>query len=164
MKKIITAFFTLCFMSSVQATEVAVIDFRAALLASNIGQEAAKEPKQKVAEMDARLKKEQADLELLAKDLKRDELTLSEGEFKKRRQALAEHDNKVRAMAANMQRQAKALEQKLIQSLTPQGEAALKSLIEERKLDLVLNRQLSLYADADADLTDELVKRINKDN
>jgi outer membrane protein len=164
MKKIITVIFTLCFMSSVQATEVAVIDFRAALLASNIGQEAAKEPKQKVAEMDVRLKKEQADLELLAKDLKRDELTLSEGEFKKRRQALAEHDSKVRAMAANMQRQAKALEQKLIQSLTPQGEAALKSLIEERKLDLVLNRQLSLYADADADLTDELVKRINKDN
>lgn len=164
MKKIITAIFTLCFMSSVQATEVAVIDFRAALLASNIGQEAAKDPKQKVAEMDARLKKEQADLELSAKDLKRAELTLSEGEFKKRRQVLAEHDNKVRAMAANMQRQAKALEQKLIQSLTPQGEAALKSLIEERKLDLVLNRQLSLYADADTDLTDELVKRINKDN
>lgn len=164
MKKIIIAIFTLCFMSSVQATEVAVIDFRAALLASNIGQEAAKDPKQKVAEMDARLKKEQADLELLAKDLKRDELTLSEGEFKKRRQTLAEHDNKVRAMAANMQRQAKALEQKLIQFLTPQGEAALKSLIEERKLDLVLNRQISLYAAADADLTDELVKRINKDN
>lgn len=164
MKKIIIAIFTLCFMSSVQATEVAVIDFRAALLASNIGQEAAKDPKQKVAEMDARLKKEQADLELLAKDLKRDELTLSEGEFKKRRQTLAEHDNKVRAMAANMQRQAKALEQKLIQSLTPQGEAALKSLIEERKLDLVLNRQVSFYAAADADLTDELVKRINKDN
>ena len=114
--------------------------------------------------MDARLKKEQADLELLAKNLKRDELTLSEGEFKKRRQTLAEHDNKVRAMAANMQRQAKALEQKLIQSLTPQGEAALKSLIEERKLDLVLNRQVSFYAAADADLTDELVKRINKDN
>ncbi|RBP81894.1 OmpH family outer membrane protein [Marinomonas rhizomae] len=164
MKKIITAIFTLCFIGSVQATEVAVIDFRAALLESKIGQEAAKEPKQKVAEMDARLKKEQEELESSAKDLKRDELTLSPDEFKKRRQALAEHDNKVRAMAANMQRQAKALEQQLIKSLTPQGEAALKSLIEERKLDLVLNRQLSLYANADADLTDELVKRINKDN
>ena len=164
MKRIITALFILCFIGSVQATEVAVIDFRAALLESNIGQEAAKEPKQKVAEMDARLKKEQADLETTAKNLKRDELTLSQDEFKKRRQALAEHDNKVRAMAASMQRQAKALEQKLIQTLTPQGEAALKSLIEERKLDLVLNRQLSLYANADADLTDELVKRINKDN
>ncbi|WP_369920716.1 OmpH family outer membrane protein [Marinomonas polaris] len=91
-------------------------------------------------------------------------MTLSEDEFKKRRQQLAEHQNQVRAMAANMQQQAKALEQQLIQSLTPKGEAALKSLIEERKLELVLNRQLSLYANADADITDELVKRINKDN
>ena len=164
MKKLIIVIFTLCFINSVQATEVAVVDFRSALLQSNIGQEAANEPKQKVAEMDARLKKEQEKLEASAKDLKRDELTLSEDEFKKRRQQLAEHQNQVRAMAANMQQQAKALEQQLIQSLTPKGEAALKSLIEERKLELVLNRQLSLYANADADITDELVKRINKDN
>lgn len=164
MKKLITVIFTLCFIGSVQATEVAVLDFRAALLQSNIGQEAAKEPKQKVAAMDARLKKEQENLEASAKDLKRDELTLSEEEFKKRRQQLAEQQNQVRGMAANMQRQAKELEQQLIQSLTPQGEAALKALIDERKLDLVLNRQLSLYANSDADITDELVKRINKDN
>ncbi|WP_421849672.1 OmpH family outer membrane protein [Marinomonas sp.] len=164
MKKIIMAVFALCLISSVQATEVAVVDFRSALLQSNIGQDAAKEPKQKVAAMDARLKKEQEDLEASAKDLKRDELTLSEEEFKARRQQLADNQNKVRSLAANMQRQAKELEQQLIQSLTPKGEAALKSLIEERKLDLVLNRQLSLYANADADITDELVKRINKDN
>ena len=164
MKKLITVIFTLCFIGSVQATEVAVLDFRAALLQSNIGQEAAKEPKQKVAAMDARLKKEQEKLEASAKDLKRDELTLSEEEFKKRRQQLAEQQNQVRGMAANMQRQAKELEQQLIQSLTPQGEAALKALIDERKLDLVLNRQLSLYANSDADITDELVNRINKDN
>lgn len=164
MKKLITVIFTLCFIGSVQATEVAVLDFRAAILQSNIGQEAAKEPKQKVAAMDARLKKEQENLEASAKDLKRDELTLSEEEFKKRRQQLAEQQNQVRGMAANMQRQAKELEQQLIQSLTPQGEAALKALIDERKLDLVLNRQLSLYANSDADITDELVNRINKDN
>ncbi|BDX02128.1 MAG: OmpH family outer membrane protein [Marinomonas sp.] len=164
MKIFITAIFALCFISSVQATEVAVVDFRSALLQSNIGQEAAKEPKQKVAEMDARLKKEQEDLEASANNLKRDELTLSQDEFKKRRAELAETQNKIRAMAANMQRQAKELEQQLIQSLTPKGEAALKSLIEERKLDLVLNRQLSLYATGASDITDELVKRINKDN
>ena len=89
---------------------------------------------------------------------------MSQDEFKKRRAELAETQNKIRAMAANMQRQAKELEQQLIQSLTPKGEAALKSLIEERKLDLVLNRQLSLYATGASDITDELVKRINKDN
>ncbi|ETX10720.1 outer membrane chaperone Skp [Marinomonas ushuaiensis DSM 15871] len=164
MKKIIMAVFTLCLISSVHATEVAVIDFRAALLQSNIGQEAAKEPKQKVAEMDARLKQEQEELEASAEKLKREELTLSEGEFNARRKVLAEQQNKVRSMGAAMQRQAKELEQQLIQSLTPQGEAALKALIEERKLDLVLNRQVSLYANADADITNELVARINKDN
>jgi|GEM_PF-1057136 len=164
MKNTVMIIFALCFIGSVQATEVAVVDFRAALLQSSIGQEAAKEPKQKVAAMDARLKKEQEDLEASAQNLKRDELTLSEDEFKKRRQQLGERQNQVRALAANMQRQAKELEQQLIESLTPKGEAALKALIEERKLDLVLNRQLSLYANADADITDELVKRINKDN
>ena len=100
MKKLITVIFTLCFIGSVQATEVAVVDFRAALLQSNAGQEAAKEPKKKVAEMDARLKKEQEDLEASAKDLKRDELTLSEDEFKKRRQQLGERQNQVRAIRA----------------------------------------------------------------
>lgn len=164
MKKLITAIFTLCFMTSVQATEVAVLDFRAALLQSNIGQEAAKEPKQKVAAMDARLKSEQESLEADANNLKRDELTLSEEEFKKRRAELTDKQNKIRNLAANMQRQAKELEQQLIQSLTPKGEAALKALIEERKLDLVLNRQLSLYASGASDITDELVERINKDN
>ena len=57
--------------------------------------------------MDARLKKAQDDLEASAQNLKRDELTLSEDEFKKSRQKLGERQNQVRALAANMQRQAK---------------------------------------------------------
>ena len=140
------------------------MDFRAALLQSNIGQEAAKGPKQQVAQMDAALQQEQKALETSANELKRDELTLSQEEFQQRRQDLAERQNRLRGMAANMQRQAKELEQELIESLTPTGEAALKSIIEERNLELVLNRQLSLYASAAADITDELVMRINKDN
>ncbi len=164
MKKLLGAFIGLLLISNVNATEVAVVDFRAALLQSNAGQEAAKVPQQKVAEMDARIKQEQAKLEASANELKRDELTLSAEEFQKRRQALAVQQNQVRALAANMQRQAKELEQQLIQSLTPQGEAALKTLIEERKLDLVINRQLSLYANTGVDITSELVKRINEGN
>lgn len=164
MKYILSILVSVFFAANLYATEVAVVDFRAAVLQSNIGQEAAKEPKQQIAEMDARLKQEQSALEASAQELQRDELTLSQDELNQRRQALAEQQNRLRAMAANMQRQAKELEQKLVQSLTPQAEAALKSLIEERGLNLVLNRQLSLYADQDADITNELVERINRDN
>lgn len=164
MKYILSILVSVFFAANLYATEVAVVDFRAAVLQSNIGQEAAKAPKQQIAEMDARLKQEQSALEASAQELQRDELTLSQDELNQRRQALAEQQNRLRAMAANMQRQAKELEQNLVQSLTPQAEAALKSLIEERGLNLVLNRQLSLYADQDADITNELVERINRDN
>lgn len=164
MKKLVSVFAGLLLIGSVQATEVAVVDFRAALLQSNIGQEEAKAPKQKVADMDARLKKEQSSFQQRAEELKRDELTLSEDEFKKRRQELAQRQQQIQILAAQMQNEAKSIEQKLISSLTPKGELALKAIIEERKLDLVLNRQLSLYANQGVDITGELIERINKGN
>lgn len=164
MKKMIVALCSLLVTLSVQATEVAVVDFRAALLQSNIGQEAAKEPQAKIQAMDARLQKAQDDLKEADEALKREELTLAPEEFNKRRKELIQRQNGIRQMAAQMQQQAKALEKNLIDSLTPKGEAALKSIIEERKLDLVLNRQLSLYANSESDITSELVERINKDN
>ena len=164
MLKVMMTLSTLFFVGVLQATEVAVLDFRAALLNSEIGIEAAKEPKQKVAAMDARLKEEENAVNGMIQDLKRDELTLSPEEVQKRRQAIAERDKNVRAMAAKMQNEARTLEQKLIQDLTPKGEAALKALIEEQGIELVLNRQASLYAGAKVDITSELVQRINKEN
>lgn len=164
MLKIITTLSALLFMGALQATEVAVLDFRAALLSSDIGVEAAKQPKQKVAAMDARLKQEENTVNGMIQDLKRDELTLSPEEYQKRHQAIADRDRQVRAMAAKMQKEAQALEQQLIQDLTPKGEAALKGLIKDKGLELVLNRQASFYADAHVDITSELVQRINKEN
>lgn len=162
MKNLLGALVGLLLIGSVHANEVAVIDFRAALLQSDLGKKEAVEPKKQVAEMDARLKSEQEKLKTMANDLKRDELTLSPEELKKRRIELAQGQNKVRNMAAGMQRQAKQLEQQLIQKLTPKGEVALKEIIKERKLDLVLNRELIIYAKANADITKELIERMNK--
>jgi len=162
MKNLLGALVGLLLIGSVHANEVAVIDFRAALLQSDLGKKEAVEPKKQVAEMDARLKSEQEKLKTMANDLKRDELTLSPDELKKRRIELAQGQNKVRNMAAGMQRQAKQLEQQLIQKLTPKGEVALKEIIKERKLDLVLNRELIIYAKANADITKELIERMNK--
>ncbi|GAA0830044.1 MULTISPECIES: OmpH family outer membrane protein [Marinomonas] len=162
MKNLLGALIGFMLIGSVHANEVAVVDFRAALLQSAIGQKEAVEPKKQVAEMDARLKSEQEKLKKMANDLKRDELTLAPEDLKKRRIELAQRQNQVRNMAAGMQRQAKQLEQNLIKTLTPKGEVALKEIIKERKLDLVLNRELIIYAKADADITKELIDRMNK--
>lgn len=162
MKKVLGALVGLMMIGSVHAGTVAVVDFRAALLQSDVGQKESAEPRKKVAAMDARLKSEQEKVQKMADDLKRDELTLSADELKKRRMELAQKDNQVRTMAAGMQRQARGLEQDVINKLTPKGEAALKSIIKDRKLDLVLNREVAVFAAPDADITKELVDRINK--
>jgi outer membrane protein len=46
--------------------------------------------------------------------------------------------------------------------LTPQAEGVLKQMIQEKKLDMVSNRQLSLYANVGVDLTAELTRRLNE--
>lgn len=162
MKKILGALIGLLMVTSVHANEVAVVDFRAALMQSDLGQKESVEPRKEIAAMNARLKEEQQKLRKMADDLKRDELTLSPDELNKRRGALLQREGQVRNMAAGMQHQAQQLEQKVIDKLTPKGEAALKTIIKERKLDLVITRQASVYASGHADITKELIDRINK--
>ena len=147
---------------SAKATQVAVIDFRAALLQSNAGQAAAQQPRAQIAQMEQQLAQARAELEREVAELQKEELILAADEFQRRRQQIAQHESAVRNMAANMQRQAQQLEQALIDKLSPAAEKVLKQLISERKLDLVINRQLSLYAGADVDLTLELTRRLNE--
>ena len=59
---------------------------------------------------------------------KREELTLAPEEYKSRVQELNQRDAAIRNMGANMQRQAKQMEQKLIDSLSPDAEVVLKNL------------------------------------
>ena len=55
------------------------------------------------------------------------------------------------------------MEQQLIQQLTPQGEAALKELIKEKKLDAVISRQAAIYTNESVDITAELIEKLNKE-
>ncbi len=162
MKKILVLFFGIVFSLSSFATNVAVIDFRGALLQSERGQAASVEPREKVRNMESQLNNARLELDNFAKELKKEELTLAPEEYQRRIQELNQRDAGIRNMAANMQRQAKQMEQQLIDSLSPDAELILKALIAEKKLDLVLNRQLSLYAGANVDLTAEFIKRLNE--
>lgn len=51
--------------------------------------------------------------------------------------------------------------QDLQKELLPKAKTALEEVIKERKLDLVLDATSAVYAGANANLTEELVKRLN---
>jgi outer membrane protein len=162
MKKSIILIVCTLLSFSASATNVATLDFRIAVLQSNLGQDASKEPREKVAKMEQQLATAQAELKEHAANLKRDELTLSPEMIKQKQQALAKRDAEIRNAAANMQRQAQQLEKELLAKLTPKAELILKEIIKEKSLDLVLNRQLSLYSGPGVDITNELTKRLNE--
>lgn len=147
---------------SASATNVATLDFRVAVLQSKMGQEASVEPREKVAKMEQQLNAAKAELNEKVASLKRDELTLDPETFKQRQNILAGREAELRNAAANMQRQAQKLEKELLAKLTPDAEAVLKKIIQEKSIDLVLNRQLSLYAGPNIDITNELTKRLNE--
>lgn len=164
MKHILILVITSLISISAFATNVATLDFRVAVLQSKLGQDASKEPREKVAKMEQQLNAAKAELSEKVTNLQRDELTLDPTEFKKRQQALAKREGELRNAAANMQRQAQKLEKELLATLTPKAEEVLKKIIQEKSLDLVLNRQLSLYAGAGIDITNELTNRLNESN
>ncbi len=163
MNKMISFFLVALFSAQAMASEVAVLDFRAALLQSEAGQEAAQGPRQQVDQMKARLDQENKALKDMVESLKRDELTLSAEDLKKRRAEVNQKQAQLRQMVAAMQQQAQQMEQQLIQQLTPQGEAALKELIKEKKLDAVISRQAAIYTNESVDITAELIEKLNKE-
>lgn len=163
MKKLLGMAFAVLLSAQAMASEIAVLDFRAALLQSDAGQKAAQAPRQQVDQMKARLEQENRTLKDMVESLKRDELTLSADELAKRRGEVNKKQAQLRQMVAAMQQQAQQMEQQLIQDLTPKGEAALKELIDERKLDAVISRQAAIYTNESVDITAELIEKLNKE-
>ncbi|TDO96394.1 OmpH family outer membrane protein [Marinomonas balearica] len=162
MKLYLLALLAVFSINVVNATEVAVVDMRAALLQSSAGQEASQAPRSQVQAMEARLNKEKNSVNEMIDAFKRDELTLSQEQAMLRKKEISSAQAKVRNMEVKMQRQAQALEQNVIKTLLPKGEAALKAIIETQKLDLVLNRQVVIYAGQSIDITSQLVEELNK--
>ncbi len=144
------------------ALEVAVVDVRIAIFQSAAAQEALKKPQDKIRVIEQQAKQENKDLQDMSAALKRDELTLSKEEFETKQREIAQRNAALRNKIANMQREAQLLEQKLLASLKPKAEAILKKIIEEKKLDLILNSQASVYFKTELDITNELTRRMNE--
>ncbi|GAB3488583.1 OmpH/Skp family outer membrane protein [Marinomonas epiphytica] len=164
MKKLYAAFICLLLIGSVQATEVAVVDFERALWSSKIGQPIVEDLQMQETTIEGAAKDFQQKLAAMKEEADRNALTMS-AEDKQKSQTAFNYARDNYSKQLQRMRQALAQDkQKALRSLLPQGEAALKALIEAQGLDLVLNRQVSIYAGANVDITNELVKQINKDN
>ena len=162
--RIILIVFLSLFSLNSWSLEVAVVDIRIAIFQSAAAQDALKEPQAQISAIEKQIQQENKELQAMSAALKRDELTLSKEEFETRQREIAQRNNAPRNKVKNTQRQAQLLEQKLLASLKPKAEAILKKIIEEKKLDLLLNSQSSVYFKSEMDITNELTRRMNEGN
>lgn len=102
-----------------------------------------------------------ADLKALQEAADKDGLTWSEDK-------MAEHRKKVEYLRADYELAQKKLQaeqqqvlQKVQQQLSPKIPAILEKLIKDEKIGMIINAQSVFHADADHDITAELVKRLN---
>lgn len=150
--------------SALAADKIVVLDMQAAILGTDLAKKSM-DKLQKNAEftaMRAKLESLVADIKALQESAEKNGMTWSEDK-------LAEHRKKIEYLRADYELAQKKLQaeqqqvlQRVQQELAPKVRPVLEKLIEDEKIGMIVNAQSVFHADADHDITAELVERLNK--
>lgn len=112
---------------------------------------------------------EQADLRVLESELKamqerfkKDEAILSDDEKRKANKAMQEKYEELQFRGKQLQKEYKAGQQELVQSMLPKVNKALNALMEKENYDLIVHREAVLMLKPDFDITDKVIDQMNK--
>ncbi|WP_020209209.1 OmpH family outer membrane protein [Gilvimarinus chinensis] len=160
---LVSALLTLS-LGAAAADKVVTLDMQAAILGTDLAKKSV-EGLQKNAEFTAlRAKVESlvADIKALQESAEKDGMTWSEDQQ-------AEHRKKVEYLRADYELATKKLQseqqqvlQRVQQQLTPKVRPVLEKLIADEDIGMIINAQSVFHADADHDITAQLIERLNK--
>jgi len=163
--KIVVVFLGLLLTGSALAeTKIAVVDIGKAIFAAEVAKARSDQLKanSEYAALQAKYDSTTADMQALSKDAEAKSMTWS-------REQLAEYQKKIEYLRADLELTAKKLESEIktlqngiIQELQPKALEALKELVEEEKISLLLRADAVLVAEPGLNLTAKLTERLNK--
>lgn len=162
MKALIGFVFAVTLSMAAHAEKIAVLDIQRALLTS-------KAAKDYDASMKAEFSQDQQALVDLEKQVKsaRDKVTknkdlASADELKKMKLQFQKVFTEYQRSAQTLQQKKMQREQDFIQKMRPELDKALKALVAQEKIDLVVSRQAVFHADNKLDITQKIVELLNK--
>lgn len=144
-------------------TKVAVFNPQAAMMSTEYAQTKvnAMKTSAEYSQLQSGAEAIRVDVQKMAEDAQKNAVTWSD-------EQKAEHQRKVNAKRTEYEatvRKLQALEaqvgQDIQQNLGPKAKTALDAIIKEQKLDLVLDANTAYHVSQGADITEEVVKRIN---
>lgn len=143
-------------------TRIGVVDLRQALFSSNDAQAFSEKLQKDFSEEESKVRAAQEDARMLKERLEKDGAMMNESE---RNQLASEFQEKVKEFNFLKQRLDSTVasrKQAFLEEARPGVDAAVKELLEEHDLDLILPSEAVVYVKPEMNLTKQLLDKLNR--
>jgi len=146
-------------------TKIGYVDVQKALQATAAGKKAKESLDAEYGKRKKDLDKKKADIEKMSQDLEKKKTVLSEEVMGKRQMELQEEMMRFQKNVAENQMEIQKKEKDLVEPILDKMRRVIEKVAKEKGYNLVLEKQSQnvLYAQKDADLTEDVVKAFEKE-
>jgi outer membrane protein len=145
-------------------TKIGFVDMQKAIQATSAGKKAKTELETEFNKKKKDLEKKEADLKKMGEDLERKKSVLSEEVLGKKQAEFQDEMMKYRDIVGKSQQEIQKKERELTAPILEKMRKTIAKIAKDKSYSLILeNSQMVLFATADADLTDEVVKTFEKE-
>lgn len=153
----------LLFSSSTVWAEIriAVVDLNAAVMKSDEARLRAEKLKSGLGQEEADAIALRNQIQKLDEKRQKDAAVMGQDELRRLEKEIADKKIELNFKGQKLQQKGKDASQELQAVMGPKVEKAMKAIVDEKKYDLILQRQAALWVDPKFDITPELTQRIN---
>ncbi|XKH01284.1 OmpH family outer membrane protein [Marinobacter nauticus] len=151
-----------CSVQASAETRIGVVDLRQALFSSDDAQSFSQQLEKDFGDEEAKVRQVQQEAQKLQERLQKDGAMMNEAE---RKELSGQFQRKVQEFNQLKQRLDATVNQRkqqFVENARPEVDAAVKELLEENNLDLILPSEAVVYAKPDMNLTEALLNKLNE--
>ncbi len=141
--------------------KIVTVDLRAGVMQSEAAQLKMEQLKQDFAKDEAEIMALRNEVKAMDEKLQKDGAIMSADEKRKLEKDLSEKGNEFKFKGQQFQQRTQAEAQEVFKSLMPQFEKALKAVVEENNIELVLHREAALIVRPEYEITDLVRKKMD---
>ncbi|MFW5823908.1 MAG: OmpH family outer membrane protein [Marinobacter sp.] len=143
-------------------TRVGVVDLRQALFSSDEAKLFSEELKEEFADTEAEVREAQKEARRLQERLQGDGAMMNESERAKLSEEFQDRADSFNRRKQELDQTLNSRKQAFLEEARPRVDAAIKELMEEHELDLILPSEAVVAVKPELNLTDELLEKLNQ--
>lgn len=147
---------------AVAETRIGVVDLRQALFSSKDAQAFSEQLKRDFSESEAEVREAQEDARVLQDRLKKDGAMMNENERERLTREFQEKAQRFSTAKQQLDQTLGSRKQAFLEEARPEVDAAVRELMEEHNLDIILPSEAVVTVKPEMNLTDELLKKLDQ--